>query len=78
MENALPPKKRDVEPRPAVVDEAAYEESDIVDVRSRSFPAGDFFDQGFASQFGGGEDAWVDEDEDDEFDDDHEPECRPQ
>ncbi|KAL4264746.1 DnaJ-domain-containing protein [Pleurotus pulmonarius] len=59
LENALPPKKRDVEPRPAVVDEAAYEESDIVD-------------------FGGGEDAWVDEDEDDEFDEGHEPECRPQ
>ena len=64
-----------MEPRPEVVDEADFEESDIVDVRARSFPASqNFFDQGFASQFGeGNEDDWEDED-----DEDGEPECRPQ
>lgn len=63
-----------MQPRPAVVDEAGFEESDIVEVRERSFPASrDFFDHGFASQFGeGGEEDWEDEDEDGE------PECRPQ
>ncbi|TFK40254.1 hypothetical protein BDQ12DRAFT_628117 [Crucibulum laeve] len=71
----LPPKKLDVEPLPEVVDEADYESSDIVDVRARSFPASqNFFDHGFPSQFGEGEDAWVD----DEDEDDEEPECRPQ
>lgn len=73
----LPPKKEDVDPRPAVVDEAEFEESDIVDVRARSFPASpNFFDHGFASQFGeGDEDAWEDE-EGDEMGGD--PECRTQ
>jgi DnaJ family protein A protein 2 len=66
-----------------VVDEAGFEESDIVDVRARSFPAGSgFFDQGFHSQFGEGEDDWEDDDDDDDEDlDDHlgaEPECRQQ
>ena len=79
LEALLPPKKTDVEPRPAVVDEAEYEESDMVEVRARSFPADtDFFDQGFAfaSQFGEGadEEAW--EDDDDEGG--AEPECRTQ
>lgn len=58
------------------MDEADFEESDIVDVRARSFPAGDFFDQAFASQFGEDEDDWEDDDEDD--DEDGEPDCRPQ
>lgn len=73
----LPPKKEDVDPRPAVVDEAEFEESDIVDVRARSFPASpNFFDHGFASQFGeGDEDAWEDEGEDEMGGD---PECRTQ
>lgn len=72
----LPPKKVDVDPKPEIVDEAAYEETDVVEVRSRSFPAGsDFFDQGFASQFGEDEGAWEDDDDDDEG---VEPECRPQ
>ncbi|PPQ68226.1 hypothetical protein CVT26_005759, partial [Gymnopilus dilepis] len=75
VEAILPPRRPDVEPRPEVVDEADFEESDIVDVRARSFPASqNFFDQGFASQFGeGNEDDWEDED-----DEDGEPECRPQ
>lgn len=81
LEQLLPPKKDDIDPLPEVVDEAQFEESDIVEVRSRSFPASqDFFDHAFPSQFGEDEDTW--EDEDDE-DDDHmhmgpEPECRPQ
>ena len=74
----LPPKKVDVEPLPAVVDEAGFEESDMMDVRARSFPASsDFFDQGFPSQFGDNENDW--EDEDDEYDGGvPEPDCRPQ
>lgn len=79
----LPPKKRELEPYPETVKEARYEESDIVDVRARSFPASaDFFDQGFPSQFGGDdEDGWVDEEDEDEDDFGRmgaEPECRPQ
>lgn len=84
LEALLPPKKVDMDPLPAVVEDAVFEESDIVDVGSRSFPpSSDFFDHGFASQFGeGDEDDWVEEDEDDE-DDEHgyggeEPDCRPQ
>ncbi|KAH7911354.1 hypothetical protein BJ138DRAFT_1113287 [Hygrophoropsis aurantiaca] len=77
----LPPKKDEIDSSSIVVDEAAYEESDLVDVRARSFPAGsNFFDQGFASQFGeGDEDDWEDDDGDDDYE--HgggEPECRPQ
>lgn len=67
-----------MDPLPAIVDEVDYEASDIVDVRSRSFPASpNFFDQGFASQFGDDddEDAWADEDENEDA---GEPECRPQ
>lgn len=76
----LPPKKAEVDPSPAIIDEATFEEADLEDVRARSFPATDFFDQAFASQFGNDDDEWEDEDEDDY--DDHglggEPECRPQ
>ena len=63
----LPPKRTDPEPRPQIVDDADFEESDIVDVRSRSFPASqNFFDHGFPPQFGGdSEDDWVDDDDDD-------------
>lgn len=82
LASLLPPKKRDPEPYPETVDEARYEESDIVDVRSRSFTASaDFFDQDFRTQFGGDdENDWEDEDEnDDEFGPmGAEPECRPQ
>ncbi len=82
VEALLPPKKSDVEPAPEVVEEAKFEESDIVDVRARSFPASQgFFDQGFPHQFGQNEDDW----EDDEDDEDgyhghgpHEPDCAPQ
>ncbi|KAF7985661.1 hypothetical protein HWV62_2195 [Athelia sp. TMB] len=81
LQSLLPPKKTDVTPGPAVVDEADFEESDILDVRGRSFPPGsDFFDHGFHSQFGEGEDDWEDDDEDeDPYDEDGaEPECRQQ
>ena len=78
MASVLPPKRADVDPQPEIVDETDFEESDIVDVRARSFPASqNFFDQDFASQFGGkNNNFWVDEDEDDEDDDG--PDCRPQ
>lgn len=67
LENLLPPKRTDVEPRPAVVDEAQFELSDIADARGRTFPTpSDFFDHG-------DDDEWEDED-----DDDDEPECRTQ
>lgn len=63
----LPPKKKDVEPRPSVVDEAPFEISDIAETRGSAFAgASDFFDQE-------NEDDWEDED-----DEDGEPECRPQ
>ncbi|KAJ6468437.1 hypothetical protein C8R45DRAFT_1018793 [Mycena sanguinolenta] len=77
----IPPKKLDIEPRPAVVSTAAFEEADIEEVRERYFPAGqDFFDRAFASQFGEDEDDWEDEDGDDDDDEfgPHEPECRQQ
>jgi DnaJ homolog subfamily A member 2 len=75
----LPPKKSDIEPLPAVVDEADFEESDIVDVRSRTYPASsDFFDHGFSTQFGEGDDDWEDEDEDEDDEEGDQPECRPQ
>lgn len=77
----LPPKKANIEPPPEIVDNAPFEEADLADVRARCFPASsDFFDQAFASQFGGDDGDWEDEDDDDY--DDHglggEPECRPQ
>ena len=78
LASILPPKRTDVDPQPDVVDEANFEESDIVDVRARSFPASpNFFDQGFPSQFGGDDNDWEDDDDDDD-DDNLEPECRPQ
>ena len=67
LEKLLPPKRADVEPRPAVVDEAQFELSDIADARGRPFPtSSDFFDHD-------DEDEWEDEE-----DDDDEPECRTQ
>lgn len=61
------------------MDEAEFEQSDILDVRARSFPAGpDFFDHGFAPQFGGDdEEDWEDENEDEDGMG-PEPDCRPQ
>ena len=85
LESLLPPKKPEMDPRPAVVDEVPFEESDIVDVRSQRFSGSAFFDRsGFARQFGEDEDAWEDEDDDEDDEDDewgphgHEPECQPQ
>ena len=81
----LPPKKPEMDPRPAVVDEVPFEESDLVDVRSQRFSGSAFFDRSaFGRQFGEDEDAWEDEDEDEDDEDDewgphgHEPECQPQ
>ncbi|KAI9000640.1 DnaJ-domain-containing protein [Trametes punicea] len=73
----LPPKKPEMDPKPAVVDEVPFEESDIVDVRETPFNASSsFFDHASGFQFGGDdEDEW--EDDDDE-DDGMEPECRTQ
>ena len=57
----LPPKKAEMEPKPAVVDEVPFEASDIVDVRETPFPAGsNFFDHASGFQFGEGDE----EDED--------------
>ncbi|KAG6898197.1 hypothetical protein C0992_003309 [Termitomyces sp. T32_za158] len=79
LESLLPPKRKSPEPLPEVVTEAKFEESDIMDVRTGSFPAGQaFFDQ-FSHQFGDDEDDWEDEDDGDEYDDDgQQPECTPQ
>ncbi|KAF8656834.1 hypothetical protein AX16_002382 [Volvariella volvacea WC 439] len=78
LQALLPPKKGNIEPLPEIVDDADFEETDIVDVRARSFPASsNFFDHGFPSQFGGenNSDEWVDEDDSDDLDD---PGCQPQ
>ncbi|KAI0261511.1 hypothetical protein BC834DRAFT_830170 [Gloeopeniophorella convolvens] len=63
----LPPKKTDIEPVPEVVDEVAFEESALEEVRARSFPADSgFFDHAFPSQFGEGDEAdWEDEEDED-------------
>ncbi|KAH9945316.1 DnaJ-domain-containing protein [Epithele typhae] len=76
----LPPKKAEMDPKPAVVDEVPFEESEIVDVRERPFPAGsNFFDHAHGFQFGEGEEAdWEDDEDDDDEDDGMEPECRTQ
>jgi DnaJ family protein A protein 2 len=74
----LPPKKTDIEPLPEIVDEVAFEESTLTEVRARSFPAGSgFFDQALPSQFGeGDENDWEDDEEDDDVGEP--PECQPQ
>ncbi|EIW57392.1 DnaJ-domain-containing protein [Trametes versicolor FP-101664 SS1] len=72
----LPPKKPEMDPKPAVVDEVPFEESDIVDVRATPFNASSsFFDHASGFQFGGDEEDWEDDEDDD---DGAEPECRPQ
>ena len=63
LQSLLPPKKKNIEPLPEIVDEVDYEESDIAELRST------FLDHGF-----GDESDWEDDDDDDE----DEPECRPQ
>lgn len=76
LEVLLPAKKPEIDPKPAVIDEVPFEESEIVDVRATPFASGNFFDQGFASQFGDEEEDWEDDEEDE--DEDGEPECRTQ
>lgn len=82
MAALLPPKKAEMDPKPAVVDEVPFEESDIVDVREPPFPAGPhFFDDGLDSQFGEGadEEGWEDDDdEEDHMGHGAAPECRQQ
>ena len=73
----LPPKKPELDPKPAVIDEVPFEESDLADVRETPFAGGSFFDHGFSSQFGDDEGDWEDEDSDAD-DEDGEPECRTQ
>ena len=76
LEPLLPPKRPNPEPMPEIVDRADYEESDIVDVRSRAFPTGSNFFDHFSPQFGDDEADWEDEDDDD---DPHgQPECQTQ
>ncbi|KAI0292128.1 hypothetical protein BC826DRAFT_452828 [Russula brevipes] len=74
----LPPRKADIEPLPEIVDQVAFEEGTLAEVRARSFPAGSgFFDHAFPSQFGeGDENDWEDEEGDE--DDGGPPECQPQ
>jgi DnaJ family protein A protein 2 len=74
----LPPKKSDIEPLPNIVDDVEFEETDLAEVRSRSYPAGpNFFDQSFPYQFGEGDEGdWLDDDDDD-YGDQH-PECQHQ
>lgn len=79
MEKLLPPRRPDLEPRPAVVDAPSYEEADSADVRTRSFAAdANFLNQSAFSafQFGANDDddAWTDDDDDDE----RHPECPTQ
>ncbi|TFY55161.1 hypothetical protein EVJ58_g8419 [Rhodofomes roseus] len=64
LESLLPPKKPEMEPRPEVVEEVPFEESDIVE---------------FGEDEGGWEDEDEDEDEEDDWGPHgHEPECQPQ
>ena len=70
----LPPKKPEIDPKPAVIDEVPFEESDIADVRETPFAGGNFFDHGFSTQFGEDEEDW----EDDDDSEGGEPECRNQ
>jgi len=62
------------------VDDLEFEETDLAEVRPRSYPAGsNFFDQGFPHQFGeGDEDDWLDEDDDDNEFGDHQADCQHQ
>jgi hypothetical protein len=59
----------------AVVDEAKFEPSDIALVRSPTLSIGIFSDNVACVQFGDGEDAWED---DDEFDETEDAQCRNQ
>lgn len=77
----LPPKKPDIIPQPAIVDEAGFEESDVVD---ETFHAQRSFEPGFGSGLDD-EGDWEDEDDEDDYDfggphgyGGPEPECRPQ
>ncbi|KAI0077869.1 DnaJ-domain-containing protein [Panus rudis PR-1116 ss-1] len=79
LEALLPPKKPEMDPKPAVIDEVPFEESDIVDARETPSGASNFFEHGFANHYGDGddEDEWSDEDDDD-MGPHMEPECRQQ
>ncbi|KAG6854393.1 hypothetical protein C0991_007384 [Blastosporella zonata] len=80
LEVLLPPKRSNPEPLPEIVTEAEFEESDIMDVRFRSFPASQAFFDEFSPQFGGDdENDWEDEDEDeDDYEGGPQPECNTQ
>ncbi|CCM00072.1 uncharacterized protein FIBRA_02099 [Fibroporia radiculosa] len=76
----LPPKKPEMDPPPEVVDEVAYEQSDMGDVRAPAFgPGYQFFDQSFGQQFDvADEHDWIDEDDEDEDGFGEDPECTHQ
>lgn len=76
MAHLLPPKKPDMIPSLATVDEARFERSDISAVRCCLVRLASIL---MSIQFGlGDEDAWEDEEEG-EFDADHPPDqCHPQ
>ena len=67
-----------MDPKPAVIDEVPFEESDIVDVRESPFAPSNFFDHGFGAQFGADNDEDWEDDEEEEEDEDGQPESRPQ
>ena len=79
LEAILPPKREEMNPKPAVIDEVPFEEGDIVDVRETPFAGSNFFDHGFGTQFGDDDEGdWEDEEDEDDEDEMGEPECRPQ
>lgn len=64
----LPPKKKELDPLPEIVDEVPYEVSDIGELRSSFLDA-----DGLDGQFDDHDSDWSDED-----DEDGQPECQPQ
>lgn len=70
-----------MDPKPAVIDEVPFEESDFVDVRETPFAGSNFFDHGFGSHLSEEEDEadWTDDDDGSGHPHYHgEPDCRPQ
>ncbi|KAH8831526.1 DnaJ C terminal domain-containing protein [Flagelloscypha sp. PMI_526] len=53
----LPPKKEELDPLPAIVDDASFEESDLSNVKARAFAPG----QNFFDDLDDDEENWVDE-----------------
>jgi DnaJ homolog subfamily A member 2 len=66
LTSLLPPKKAEIDPLPAIVDEADYEESDVAEFQST------WLEQELQNEF---DEDWEDEDDDEGMD---APECQPQ